>query len=86
MRQFALSDAARVELNSELTHYKSRERFAATTVFVVAPQAPPKGRTPSHLSANRGSRIKSCRQASGFNFDQSQRSANSGRRDKIRRG
>jgi len=38
----------------------------------------------SHLSANCGWRIKSCRQASGFSFDQSQRSANSGHRDNIR--
>ena len=35
MRQFALSDAAR--LNSKLTHHKSRERIAAATAFVVAP-------------------------------------------------
>jgi hypothetical protein len=39
MRQFALSDAARVKLNSELARHKSRQRFAATTAFVVAPQA-----------------------------------------------
>jgi hypothetical protein len=39
MRQFALSDAARVKLNSELAHHKSRQRFAATTAFVVAPKA-----------------------------------------------
>jgi hypothetical protein len=36
------------------------------------------------LSANYGWRINSCRQTSGFSFDQSQRSANSGRRDNIR--
>ena len=37
MRQFALSDAARVNLNSELPHHKSRQRSAAATAFVVAP-------------------------------------------------
>ena len=37
MRQFALSDAARVKLNSELAHHKSRQLFAATTAFVLAP-------------------------------------------------
>ena len=37
MRQFALSDAARVNLNSELPHHKSRQRFAAATAFVVTP-------------------------------------------------
>jgi hypothetical protein len=57
MRQFALSDAARVKLNGELARHKSRQRFAATTAFVLAPQAPPKGRISlhlSHLSANCG--------------------------------
>ena len=39
MRQFALSDAARVKLNSELARHKSRQRFAASTAFVVAPKA-----------------------------------------------
>ena len=39
MRQFALSDAARVKLNSELARHESRQRFAATTAFVVAPKA-----------------------------------------------
>ena len=38
----------------------------------------------SHLSANCGWRINSCRQASGFKFDQSQWPANSDRRDRIR--
>jgi hypothetical protein len=37
----------------------------------------------SHLSANCGYRINNCRRANGFNFDLSQRSANSGRRDNI---
>ena len=39
MRQFALSDAARVKLNGELARHKSRQRFAASTAFVLAPQA-----------------------------------------------
>ena len=39
MRQFALSDAARVKLNSELARHKSRQRFAAATAFVLAPKA-----------------------------------------------
>jgi hypothetical protein len=37
MRQFALSDAAHVKLNSELAHHKLRQRIAAATAFVVAP-------------------------------------------------
>ena len=39
MREFALSDAARGKLNSELPHLKSHERIAVATAFVVAPKA-----------------------------------------------
>ena len=37
MSQFALSDAARVKLNSELARHESCQRFTAATAFVVAP-------------------------------------------------
>ena len=37
MREFALSDAARGKLNSELAHHESHQRIAVATAFVVAP-------------------------------------------------
>jgi hypothetical protein len=61
--------------------------FGGHKKILYRKKSPPKGRISSHLShlsANCGWRIKSCLQASGFNFNQSQRSANSGRRDNIR--